>query len=70
MIASLSRDLSIIKVNAGNGGLSVFWGVFYLRSLLKKPTCYKTSEKPSSTELILTSNPRSFQNTCVFKTGL
>ena len=41
-----------------------------LKSLIKDETSYKNSENPSSIYLILTNNPRSFQNSCVIQTGL
>ena len=35
-----------------------------------QPTSFKNSENPSCIDLILTNKPRSFQSTCVIKTGL
>ena len=67
MIALLSRDF---KVNTNDSCLSVFCGAFNLKSLIKTPAYYKNLEKPSCIDLILTNNPRSFQNTYMFKTGL
>ena len=41
-----------------------------LRSLITEPTCYKNPKDPTCIDLILTSYTRSFQNSCVFQTGL
>ena len=41
-----------------------------LTNLTKQPTCFKNPKKPSCTNLILTSRPKSFQATCVIETGL
>ena len=44
---------------------------FALHSVsIKDAICYKNTENPSSIDLILTNNPRSFQNSCVIETGL
>ena len=43
---------------------------YNLRSLITEPTCYKNPENPACIDLILTNHPRSFQNSCVFETGL
>ena len=46
-------------------GVSGFCDTFGLKSLVKDATCYKNLENPGSIDLILKSNPRSFQNSCV-----
>ena len=43
---------------------------YSLTSLIKQPTCYKNPSHLKSIDLILTNVPRSFQTTCVIKTGL
>ena len=43
---------------------------FGLKSLIKDAASYKNPENPCSIDLILTNNPRSFQNSCVIETGL
>ena len=48
--------------------MSGFFDTFGLKSLLKDATLYKNQENPSSIDLILTNNPRSFQNPCVIET--
>ena len=47
-----------------------FCNVFNLKSLIKKPTCFKSTENPSCIDLILTNRPKSFQNSTAFETGL
>ena len=48
--------------------MSGFFDTLGLKSLLKDATLYKNRENPSSIDLILTNNPRSFQNPCVIET--
>ena len=43
---------------------------YNLRSLLKKPTCFKNLENPSCIDLIFTKKPRSFIKTGVIETRL
>ena len=50
--------------------MSRFRDAFGLKSLIKEATCYKNPENPSSIDLILTNNLRSFQNSCVIETGV
>ena len=59
-------------LNAGvdEVSLSSFCDTYDLRSLIKEPTCYKNPDNPTCIDLILTSNPRSFQNSCVVEAGL
>ena len=47
-----------------------FCEIFDLKNLVKDPTCFKSQEKPSCIDLILTNKNRSFQNTQVIETGL
>ena len=50
--------------------MTVFCEIYDLKSPIKEPTCYKKRENPSCIDLILTSNPKCFQNSCVVETGL
>ena len=50
--------------------MSGFCDTFGLKSLIKNAACYKNPENPSSIDLILTNNPRSFQNSSVIGKGL
>ena len=40
-----------------------FCGIYHFKSLIKEPTCYKKTEKPTCIDLILTNTPRLFQAT-------
>ena len=71
-IAVLSKNIDICTTKYDN---FLFLGDFYVRlqdasSLINKPICYKNPEKPSNINLILINCPRSFQNSCLIKTGL
>ena len=41
-----------------------------LKNLIKEPTCFKNLEKPTCIELILTNQPKCFQNSNVFEIGV
>ena len=41
-----------------------------LKNLINEPTCYKSSEKPTCIDLILTNQPTLFQHSTVLETGL
>ena len=49
--------------------MKCFCDNYNLHSLIRHPTCYKNSYSPTSIDLLLTNSPRSFQSTCVLKTG-
>ena len=50
--------------------LSQSMSVYSLRNLVKQKTCFKNFENSSCVDLILTSSPRSFQNSNAFETRL
>ena len=50
--------------------LNEFCSLYNFKNLVKEPTCYKSLEKPSCIDLILTNNPKSFQDTMVIESGL
>ena len=50
--------------------MSGFCDTFCLKSLIEDAICYRTPENSSSIDLILTDNPRSFQNYCLIEKGL
>ena len=50
--------------------MNEFCGIYNLRNLVNKPTCFKNPNNPSNIDLILTNKPRSFQNTSAIETGL
>ena len=41
-----------------------------LKNLIKDPTCFKNPQNPSCIDLIISNQPKSFQNTKVIETGL
>ena len=47
-----------------------FCNNYFLKSLIRQPTCYKNFEKPTCMDLILTNMTDSFQSICVTETGL
>ena len=47
-----------------------FCSIHDLKSLIKVPTCFKSTENPSCIDLILTNRPHNFQNSTVLETGL
>ena len=56
-------------VCVGEFCISRFCDIFDLKSL-KRRNLLKNLENTNSIDLILTNNPRDFQNSCVIKTGL
>ena len=47
-----------------------FCQIYNFKDLLDKPACYNNPTNPSCVDLILTSRPRSFQNSFTFETKL
>ena len=47
-----------------------FCEVYGLKNLVKEPTCFKSMEKPTLIDLILTNKPKSFQRTINVESGL
>ena len=62
----------LVDFNVGmdNSDMSVFCYTYDLKSLIKEPTCYKNSEKPSCRDLTLTNNPKCFQSSRVVEADL
>ena len=50
--------------------MKVFCDSYEFKNLIKDVTCYKNPENPSCIDLILTNNPKSFQNSGVIETDL
>ena len=59
-----------MAVEVDDQNMKNFYNSYSLFSLIKQPTCYKKPSHPKCIDLILTNVPRSFQTTCVIKTGL
>ena len=47
-----------------------FCEMYNLENLIKEPTCYKSTENPSSIDIMLTNKKLSFQNSTTLETGL
>ena len=62
--------LGDFNVSIDNNYMTSFCDICDLRSLITEPTCYKYLEIPTCIDLILTNHLLSFQNLCVFETGL
>ena len=58
------------NADVSDPSMTSFCTLFKLKSIAKEPTCYKNPENPSCIDLFLTNCPRSFQNTCLYETGL
>ena len=50
--------------------MNTFCNTYNLKCLVKEPTCFKSIEKPSCIDLILTNKALCFQHTSVIETGL
>ena len=62
--------LGDFNMEVSEDAMRVFCDTYDLKSLINVPTCFKSLSNPSSIDLILTNNPRSFMNTQVIETGL
>ena len=47
-----------------------FCSLFNIKSLIKKPSCFKNTQNSSCIDLILTNKPHSFRNSSTLETGL
>ena len=54
----------------GEDDMCEFCSLYDLKSLIKVPTCYKSTDNPSCIDLILTNRPHNFQYSTVLETGL
>ena len=53
------------NVGMDNGDMSVFCETYDLKSIIKKPTCFKNFDNLSCIDTTLTNNPKCFQSSCV-----
>ena len=58
------------NADLSNNSVDSFCGSYSLKSLIKKPTCFKIPDHPSCKDLILTNIQKSFQNSTIIETGL
>ena len=47
-----------------------FCDTYNLKNLINEPTCFKSTDNPSSIDIILTNKKHSFQNSITVETGL
>ena len=62
--------LGDFNVEVKETNISGFMSAYNLKSLVKQKICFKNPDNPSCIDLIPTNSPRSFQDSCVFETGL
>ena len=62
--------LGDFNVEVKETNISGFMSTYNLKSLVKQKICFKNPDNPSCIDLIPTNSPRSFQDSCVFETGL
>ena len=70
-----SKYESIVFLGDFNAGIEEttmksFCESYDLTNLIKQPTCFKNTKKPSCIDLILTNRPKAVQTTCLIETGL
>ena len=50
--------------------MSKFLSTYHAKKIVKQKNCFKNSDRPTCTDLIMTHSSRSFQDTCTVETGL
>ena len=58
------------SADVSDPSVTSFFTLFKLKNIVKEPTCYKNPENLSCRDLFLTKCPRSFNNTCLYETGV
>ena len=58
------------NVSSEDSHMEKFCGSYWLKNLIKIPTCQKNPQNPSCIDLILMNSPLSFQSSGVIETGL
>ena len=73
-LSSKYGDYILINLNfnakLSNNFVDNFCGFYSLKSLIKKPICFKNPDNPTCTDLILTKRQKFFQNSTITETGL
>ena len=62
--------LGDLNSEIGEDAMDDFCNLYSLKSLIKTPTCFKSTVNPSCIDLILTNRPHNFQQSTVLETGL
>ena len=62
--------LGDFSVSVKENHMKCFCDNYGLKTLIRKPTWYKSFENPTCIDLMLTNVPRSFLRTCVIETAL
>ena len=62
--------LGDFNIEVKEKNISGFMSTYNLKSLVKQKICFKNPDNPSCIDLIPTNSPQSFQDSCVFETGL
>ena len=58
------------NADLSNNFVDSFCGSYNLKSLIKKPKCFKNPDHPTCIDLILTNRQKSFQNSIIIGIGL
>ena len=58
------------NADLSNNFVDSFCGSYTLKILIKKLTCFKNPDHPTSIDLIFTNSQKSFQNSSIIETGL
>ena len=71
----LSKYENLLMLGDWNSAVSEedmknFCNMYDLENLIKEPTCFKSTENPSSIDVILTNRKYKFQNSMTVETGL
>ena len=62
--------LGDLKTEVSNSFMEKCCALYNLKSLIKEPACFKGVDNPSCIDLILTNQPKCFQNSSAYKTGI
>ena len=58
------------NADLSNNLVDSFWGVYSLKTLIQKSTCFKNSDHLTYIDLILANRQKSFQSSHIIETGL
>ena len=63
-------DVCAVNAEPDETKVKAFWNQYQLKSLNKKPTCFKNVNKPSITDSFLTNSSKWFEDCFTLETGL